>query len=98
MIQSKKANSTAVQRAATYEEVEAKLTEVKLAEEGLQIDFKRKSRILSVDIQSLFFAFLNRSRFSYKLYDMFEYLLLCLCIRSARRNKRLSSVKKHFLF
>ena len=62
------------------------------------MDFKGKSKILSVDIQSLFFAFVNRSRFSYSLYDMFEYLLLCLCIRSARRNKRMPSVKKHFLF
>ena len=82
----------------TKEEIEAKLTEVKLAEEALQKDFKVKDSILSIDIQSLFFAFLNRSRFAYTLRDMVEYLLRCLCIRSARANKREIGDKKHFLF
>jgi hypothetical protein len=74
------------------------LAEVKATESAIQKDFKEKQKINQVDIQSLFFAFVNRSRFKYTLGDVFHYLLKCLCIRSVADNKQDPDVKRHFLF
>ena len=46
----------------------------------------------------MFFAFINRTRFSYRLGDIFDYLFKCLCIRSAAANRDDAAIKKHFLF
>ena len=69
-----------------------------MVEDRLQNDFKKKVKIESVDIQSLFFAFLNRSRFSYGLCDIFEYIFRCLMLRNVPDSRRDPSFKKHFLF
>ena len=49
------------------------------------------------DIYSLFFAFLNRARLNYTVYDIFIYVIKCLCLRGTDDNRRDRSVKKHFL-
>jgi len=54
--------------------------------------------MLRSDIYSLFFAFLNRSRFKYTLWDIFEYMVRCFCIRDLGDDRSSKSFKKHFLF
>jgi len=51
-----------------------------------------------VDILSLFFAFLNRARFRYTIFDILEYAIKCICIRDIGDDRRSKSYKKHFLF
>ena len=50
------------------------------------------------DIYSLFFAFLNRSRFKFTIFDILEYAIRCVCIRDIGDYRRSKSYKKHFLF
>ena len=64
----------------------------------LQRDFKTKKRVEGADIYSLFFAFLNRARFSYTPMDIMIYCLKCLCFRDTGDNRRETGIKKHFLF
>ena len=61
-------------------------------------DFKTKNKIEASDIYSLFFAFLNRSRFNYSFMNILEYMIRCFCIRDLGDNRRSKSFKKHFLF
>ena len=61
-------------------------------------DFKHKERITGADIYSLFFAFVNRSRFCYSFTNIVEYILRCLCIRNTSNNRRNIGIKKHYLF
>jgi len=75
-----------------------KLGQVKDTEALLQRDFRSKEKIDSVDIQGLFFAFLNRSRFKYGVWDVFHYIAKCLCITGTSARRREESVKRHFLF
>ena len=75
-----------------------RLEEVKQTESALQKDFKDKKKIDSVDIQSLFFAFVNRSRFKYTLSDVFRSLMLCLCLKNLGAHRNEKEVKRHFLF
>ena len=46
----------------------------------------------------MFFAFLNRSRFNYSWWDLFDYLAKCLCLSGTSLRRREESVKRHFLF
>lgn len=46
----------------------------------------------------MFFAFLNRARFSYTISNILEYTFRCFCLRSVDDNRREKSFKKHFLF
>jgi hypothetical protein len=62
------------------------------------MDFKEKTTMEPADIYSLFFAFLNRSRFEYTVRDTFVYLFKCLCIRDTGENRRNKHIKRHFLF
>jgi hypothetical protein len=71
---------------------------VKAREQVLSRDFKDKKDIKNDDIQSLFFAFLNRARFKYTIGNIVEYLTRCLCIRDLGDNRRNRSFKRHFLF
>ena len=71
---------------------------VKGVEDKLNHDFKEKSKIDYLDIYSLFFAFINRARFSYTIRDIFAYLFKCMCIRGVSNNRNKSNFKKHFLF
>ena len=50
------------------------------------------------DIYSLFFAFLNRSRFKYSILEILVYMIRCLCIRDISDDRKSKSYKKHFLF
>ena len=64
----------------------------------LSKEFKEKKEIKDRDIQSIFFAFINRARFKYAMSDIFEYAIRCLCLRDSGDNRRDKSFKKHFLF
>ena len=61
--------------------VQYELDYLKDREDRLQEDFKHKEKVASSDINSLFLAFLNRSRFIYSIYDIVNYGLRCLCLR-----------------
>lgn len=74
------------------------LDSLKINENFLQTDFKSKKQIKGADIYSLFFAFLNRARFSYTGWDILEYCLKCLCFRDTGDARRENGFKKHFLF
>ena len=67
-------------------------------ESTLSKDFKNKQDIQDGDLDSLFFAFLNRSRFNYTLSDILEYIFRCVCLRGVSDNRRRRLYKKHFLF
>ncbi|TNV82700.1 hypothetical protein FGO68_gene10121 [Halteria grandinella] len=71
---------------------------LKYEEDYISEDFKNKSQIEPQDIYSLFFAFLNRARFRYNPSDITEYILKCLCIRNSSYQRRLNSIKPHYLF
>lgn len=71
---------------------------MKATENALCQDFKDKQRIDQVDIQSLFFAFVNRQRFKYSLRDVLRYLFKCICLKDLDKHKRDPEVKPHFLF
>jgi len=71
---------------------------VKSREQVLSREFKEKNEIRNDDIQSLFFAFLNRSRFKYTIGNIVEYITSCLCIRDLGDNRRKRGFKRHFLF
>ena len=86
------------QAPVTNDQINSELNKVKSLEEALQLEFKDKAKMESVDIQSLFFAFLNRSRFTYTSRDIFDYILKCLCIRSTNMLRREIAYKKHYLF
>jgi len=64
----------------------------------LQGEFKTKKSMVGSDIHSLFFAFLNRSRFLYSPRDIFVYAIKCLCLRDTGENRREKNTKKHHLF
>ena len=57
-----------------------------MKEYNLSKDFKDKNEIQDKDIQSLFFAFLNRARFKYSVKDILEYSYKCLCLRNLSIN------------
>jgi hypothetical protein len=67
-------------------------------EKHLQKEFKRKEHILESDLGSLFFAFLNRARFKYRISDILQLVFKCFCLRSLDDNRRTEPHKKHFLF
>ena len=71
---------------------------VKSKEQVLSYDFKDKKQIKNDDIQSIFFAFLNRARFKYTINNIIEYIMRCLCIRDLGDNRRDKKYKRHFLF
>ena len=71
---------------------------VKSKEQLLSHDFKSKKEISSNDIQSLFFAFLNRARFKYTISNILDYIFKCFCIRDTGDNRRDKHYKRHFLF
>jgi hypothetical protein len=60
--------------------------------------FKDKTNIGKADVFSLFFAFFNRSRFSFSVRDVFEYALRCICWRDINGQRRQKGFKKHYLF
>ena len=64
----------------------------------LQQDFKNKKQINNDDIQSLFFAFLNRARFKYTIKNIIDYIMRCLCTRNLEDNRRDKNLKRHYLF
>jgi hypothetical protein len=64
----------------------------------LQTEFKSKKAMRGADIYSLFFAFLNRARFTYSPRDIFVYAIKCLCLRDTGDDRKEKSTKKHFLF
>ena len=70
---------------------------VKNKEDLLNKYFKNKTKMQGFDLYSLFFAFLNRKRFTYRMPDILAYLAQCLCLRSVSNNRRSPYVKKHFL-
>jgi len=82
----------------TEEREQAELDEVKDKEAVLQSDFKDKLKMQRSDIHGLFYAFLNRSRFRYSIWNILEYAIRCLCIRDIGDDRRSKSYKKHFLF
>ena len=82
----------------TEEREQVELDEVKGKETFLQYDFRDKARIQRSDIHGLFFAFLNRSRFRFSIWDILEYAIRCMCIRHIADDRRSKSYKKHFLF
>ncbi len=82
----------------TEEREQAELDDVKGKESLLQNDFKGKLKMQRSDIHGLFFAFLNRSRFRYSIWDILEYAIRCICIRDIGDDRRSKSYKKHFLF
>lgn len=80
---------------ASYEHA---LDAVKVEERLLADDFKNKVTVKKSDIYSLFFAFLNRARFNYTLWDIFIYTLRCLCFRDIGDYRKEKAYKKHFLY
>lgn len=83
---------------AVQQDNQDQLDIVKTKEYLLSKEFKEKKEIKDGDIQSLFFAFLNRARFKYTINDIIENGLRCLCVRDVEGNRREKSFKKHFLF
>lgn len=51
-----------------------------------------------MDINGLFFAFLNRARFKYSMNDIYDYVFKCFCLRGTSDHRRERNYKKHFLF
>lgn len=74
------------------------LSLVKEEEDKLQEKFKSKTVIKKDDLSGLFFAFLNRARFNYTLWDIIEFFLRCLCLRKLKKARKNMSYKKHYLF
>jgi len=71
---------------------------VKANEQNLQREFRKKEGINDSDMGNLFFAFLNRARFKYRISDILEYLFRCFFLRSLDDNRRTEPHKRHFLF
>ena len=80
------------------DEFQDELDSVKDKEDQFSEQFKVKEKVGTSDTNSLFFAFLNRSRFIYSLCDILTYVLRCLCFRDLSSLRRNNKYKKHYLF
>ena len=78
--------------------MQLELERVKSTEKTLEREFKKKEKIEENDLQSLFFAFLNRARFKYTVQNILELMFKCFCIRSLDDNRHVTPYKNHFLF
>ena len=61
-------------------------------------DFKKKKGVVDDDVQSMLFAFLNRTRFKYHANMIFAYFCRCFCLRNLYKNRRDDQYKTHYLF
>jgi len=56
---------------------------------------KERERLGEADIGKVLLNLINRHRFEYRVREIIEYIVKCVCCRRARNNTKL---KKHYMF
>jgi hypothetical protein len=60
--------------------------------------FRHTNQIHEPEMQSIFFALLNRKRFNYNANQIKQYFLGCMCLRDINKMKGVKGREQHFLF
>jgi hypothetical protein len=75
-----------------------KLEQIKDKEHYLSHEFKKKSKVKETDVNNLYDSILTRERIIYSIWNIFDYMLNCLCCRRVASYKGNERLKKHFIF